>query len=744
MKPKFRVALFAIPAFVGLSAYTFLGSRCAAASHPSDSDPKKEAVVLDIMLKILKNAHFRPLEINDDFSHKIYDTYLKRADYNKKILLQSDMDELKNTYYDKIDDEVKTQTFEFFNRSVEIFDQRVAEDKVYYTEALAKPFDFTVKESVELDPEKATYAKDKAEMQESWRKYLKYQVMVRFVDSKKAQTDALKDPKNIDITAEHYTVVSDSSGTKIKTVKNIKPDSQLETEAREKVKKTEDEIFTRLSKVDRSDRMLSYLNVIAGIFDPHTEFFNPTGKEDFDMAMTGQLEGIGATLQEKDGYIKVASIVSGSPCWKQGQLKAGDLIIKAAQGDKEPVDMAGMKVEDAVKLIRGKKGTEVRLTVKKPDNSIIVIPIIRDVVILDETFAQSAIIDQQKKIGYIRLPGFYADFTKDKTSGRTCSDDVRKELEKLKAENVTGVILDLRDNGGGSLYEVIKMVELFVPSGPVVQVKSRGQGVSVYPDKQGVSVYPDKTVASGVIYDGPLVVLINENSASASEILAAAIQDYKRGVIVGSSSSTFGKGSVQNFYDLDDYPTQATTAEMQPLGSLKVTIQKFYRINGGSTQLKGVIPDVQLPGFYSFDEQGEKDLDYPMEWDQIPAAPYKTWKNAPDYGKIAKNSIARVGANASFALVTQKSAQLKREKDLTIESLYLPDFQASQTALIEENKKFKPLEEPIKGWNISMLAADKLILQADTSKMARKNDFLDRLKKDPYIYEAGNIIKEEK
>jgi carboxyl-terminal processing protease len=734
MKPRIRIALFAIPAVIGFTSYILLSSRCAASPKSESVNTKKEAVVLDIMLRILHNAHFTPAEVNDAFSHKAFDTYLKRADFNKKIILQSDVDELKGKYYDQIDDQVRAQTFEFFNRSSEIFIERIADDKVYVAEALAQPFDFTVKESVELDPEKMAYAKDKAEMKENWRKYLKYQVMIRFVDAKKEQTDALNDAKNLDASKKTITTERDSSGVKVKTVKAVKTDVELEADARAKVKKTQDEVFERLSKVDRQDRMISYLNVVAGIFDPHTEFFNPAGKDDFDIAMTGQLEGIGATLQEKDGYIKVSSIVSGSPCWKQGQLKVGDLIMKAAQGDKEPVDMAGMRVEDAVKLIRGKKGTEVRLTVKKVDGSIIVIPIIRDVIILDETFAQSAIIDKDKKIGYIRLPGFYADFSKDKTSGRTCSDDVRKELEKLKAEKVSGVILDLRDNGGGSLYEVIKMVGLFIPQGPVVQVKSRLQGVSVYDDKDN----------GAVVYDGPLVVLINENSASASEILAAAIQDYKRGVIVGSSSSSFGKGSVQNFYDLDDYPTQNTSQEMMPLGSVKVTIQKFYRINGGSTQLKGVVPDVQLPGYYSFDEQGEKDLDYPMEWDQIPAASYKTWKNSPDYSKIKKNSAGRVVNSSSFSLVAQKSAQLKREKDNSVESLYLEEFNASREALKEENKKFKALEEPIKGWNVIMLEADKLVLQSDTSKMARKSDFIDKIKKDPYINEAANIVKEQK
>lgn len=721
MKPRIRIALFAIPAIIGFTTYTLLSSRCAAAPKSENVNTKKEAVVLDIMLRVLRNAHFAPTEVNDDFSHKVFTTYLKRADFNKKILLQSDVDELKASYYNTIDEQVRSQSFEFFNRSAEIFIERIADDKKYVEEALAQPLDFSVKESVELDPEKLGYAKDKAEMKENWRKYLKYQVMVRFIDAKKEQEAAIKKSDSLK--------KSGDEAVKVKT------DTELEADARAKVKKTQDEVFERLAKVDRQDRMISYLNVVAGVFDPHSEFFNPAGKDDFDIHMSGQLEGIGATLQEKDGYIKVTSIVSGSPCWKQGQLKVGDLIIKAAQGDKEPVDMAGMRVEDAVKLIRGKKGTEVRLTVKKPDNSIIVIPIIRDVIILEETFAQSAIIDKDKKIGYIRLPGFYADFTKNKTSGRTCSDDVRKELEKLKAENVSGVILDLRDNGGGSLYEVIKMVGLFIPSGPVVQVKAREQVPKIFAD--------DKD-GGAVVYDGPLVVLINENSASASEILAAAIQDYKRGVIVGSSSSSFGKGTVQNFYDLDDYPTQSTSDEMMPLGSVKVTIQKFYRINGGSTQLKGVVPDIQLPGYYSFDEHGEKDLDYAMPWDQVPAAPFKTWKNSPDYSKIKKNSTGRVSGSSSFTLVSQKSAQLKREKEHTVESLYLEDFNKSREALKEENKKFKPLEEPIKGWNVLMLDSDKQLIKSDTSKMALKNDFLDKIKKDPYINEAANIVKDQK
>lgn len=710
MKRRFRLALLALPVIIGITAYVFLGSRCAQAYKPEQVNEKKEQTILDIMIRVLNNAHYDPVTINDDYSHKVFDTYLERMDYRKMFLLQADFDELKKKYYDQLDDEVKAQDFEFFNRSSEIAVQRVGESRQYMNDVLSKPFDFSVKESVELDPEKTAYAKDEAGMKEYWRKYLKYQVMVRFVDMKKEMEKAIADKK------------PDAKQ---------KADTTLEREAREKVFKSNKDYFDRLQKVDRDDRMSAYLNVVTGIYDPHTEFYPPKDKENFDITMSGHLEGIGATLQEKDNYIKVSSIVPGSPCWKQGQLKVGDLITKVAQGDAEPVDVVGMRVDDAVKLIRGKKGTEVRLTVQKPDGSVIVIPIIRDVVILEETFAQSAIIDQQKKIGYLRLPSFYGDNSRSK-NGRNCSDDVRAELEKLKKEKVTGVILDLRDNGGGYLNEVIKMMGLFIERGPVVQVKDRVFGVKVYDDPDG----------GQVVYDGPLVVLINENSASASEILAAAIQDYKRGVIVGTSPSSFGKGTVQNFFDLDNQISGGT--EMKPLGSLKVTIQKFYRVNGGSTQLKGVTPDIELPGYYSWDKQGEKEMDFPMEWDQIPSATYTTWNKAPDFTKVEKSSADRVAANQSFILIRQKSQQLQRERTETLESLYLPDYQASKSKIEEENKAFKPLEEPVKGMNVLMLAVDKKALAGDTAKTARKTDFIDKLKKDPYVSEAANIIRDSK
>ncbi|MFN8711937.1 MAG: carboxy terminal-processing peptidase [Bacteroidota bacterium] len=708
MTKNFRMMLVALPAVLGLSAFTIIGSSCAEAFSAPSASTKDQAILIRTFA-LLEQEHYSPVSLNDDFSHKVFDMFLERSDYNKKIFLQSDVDELKKQY-NQIDDQSKSGSLDFFDKTVEILNERIAEDKTYYTEILAKPFDFTVKESVELDPEKLTYAKNKTEMREAWRKFLKYQVMVRFVDLKEEQEKKQKDTKE-DIA--------------------IKTDAELEADARAKVKKTEDEIFDRLSKVDRNDRMASFVNVLTGVYDPHTEFYPPSDKEDFDIRMSGQLEGIGATLQEKDGYIKVTNIVPGSPSSKQGELKAGDMILKVAQGDKEPVDIVGMQVNDAVKLIRGKKGTEVRLTVKKPDGQTIIIPIIRDLVVLEETFAQSAIINQSEKIGYIKLPSFYADFTQNKTGKHLASDDVKKEIEKLKAENIKGLVLDLRDNGGGSLQEVVKMVGLFIKEGPVVQVNSRKSGVRPYND-------PDR---GEVTYDGPLVVLINENSASASEILAAAIQDYKRGVIVGSNS--FGKGTVQNFYDLDQMIGDGNKFD-DPLGAVKVTIQKFYRIDGGSTQLKGVAPDIALPGMYSLIESGEKDLDNPLKWDRIAKAGYIESEKQPQFSSLSQNSSKRVAASKSFQLINTKANQLKREKDLTLESLLLSDYLAARKRIEEENKAFKALEEPIAGMKVLATGVDLEMIKGDTARTARKNEWLEKLKSDAYVGEAASIISDMK
>ena len=371
-----------------------------------------------------------------------------------------------------------------------------------------------------------------------------------------------------------------------------KTDADLEKEARERVQKIMDRSYDRLKrKFDDEDSFNAYVNTITETMDPHTTFFPPVEKRYFDEQMSGRFFGIGASLREEDGNIKIATLLTGSPAWKSGEITAGDFIIKVAQGKEEPVDITGFIVEDAVKLIRGKKGTEVRLQIRKSDGVIKTVTLVRDEIVQDETFAKSAVINTPKgKIGFIYLPEFYADF--DNPKGARCSDDVRKEVIRLKEQKVDGIIIDLRNNGGGSLYDVVQMVGFFIEDGPIVQVKDRDGKPQVYRDR-------DKTV----LYDGPLGVMVNEFSASASEIFAAAIQDYNRGIIIGSTT-TYGKGTVQRNIGLDK--TLGILEPNSELGTIKLTLQKFYRINGGSTQLRGVSSDIALPDVLEYSPLREK------------------------------------------------------------------------------------------------------------------------------------------
>ncbi len=682
----------------------FLITSCVLFQGP----PSKDELIEDMLIQNLNATHFNPQELNDTFSVHVFNLYLKRLDYNKKILLREDVDKLAAYKY-KIDDLVKQNSLEFFNLSLDIVTERTKEDQQYYHDILAVPFDFSADESVELDPEKFSYAANKTELKEAWRKYLKYQVLYRVNEMQTEQEKAL---------------------AKKDSVFKTKTPAEMEADARKKVLKTEDEVFDRLNKVDRDDRFTLYLNAIVGVFDPHTEYFRPIERENFDMALSGQLEGIGAQLQEKENEIKVSSIVPGSPSWRQGKLKAGDIIQKVAQGAGEPVEVTGMKLDNVIKLIRGKKGTEVRLTVKKISGGIEVITIIRDIVVLEETYAHSNLLKTNgETIGYIKLPSFYADF--NKMGGRSCATDVKKELIKLKSEHVDGVVLDLRDNGGGSLGDVVDMAGLFIDKGPVVQVKGRSGPASVLADKD-----------EAIVYDGPLVVLVNTGSASASEIMAAAIQDYKRGIIMGST--TFGKGSVQQFANLDDY-LNVNFAAFKPLGSVKVTRSKFYRINGGATQLKGVVPEIVLPDRYMYLDLGERELDYPMKWDEISKASYSTWKvNPVNYSKLRKSSEARTKENESFKLIAEEAQLLKHQKEDTKETLNLEKYSAQQKALVESNKKFDMLNKEIPGLDVASLTEDLHVMAADTSKMAREKDFQKRLKKDAELQEAANVIKDMK
>jgi len=455
----------------------------------------------------------------------------------------------------------------------------------------------------------------------------------------------------------------------------IKSFAELEKDAREKVLKRNDDWFRRLSQVEHFDRLTNFLNSIATYYDPHTGYYPPKDKEDFDISISGQLEGIGATLQEKDGYIKVVNIVPGSPSWKDGKLKENDLILKVAQADEEFVDIVGMRLDKAVKLIRGKKGTTVRLLVKNVEGTMQTISLVRDVVIIEETYAKSVIVqtDENKRVGYIYLPQFYVNFN-EKGGGRRCSDDVLKEVLKLKNEGIDGLVIDLRNNGGGSLPDVVKMAGYFIKEGPIVQIQEKGGRKSVLTDTD-----------PGMYYDGPLAVMVNGGSASASEIFAAALQDYQRAVIVGSEF-TFGKGTVQRFLDLDQVVNSAHENN-KPFGALKLTFQKFYRINGGSTQLKGVKSDVVLPDNMKYLDYGERELEHHLEWDKISPQEFELYSNPTVLKEIEAASQKRINADPEFALIDEKAKKIKEIRDQTVVSLNFEKFRAYDQEIIEANKK---------------------------------------------------------
>ena len=569
-----------------------------------------------------------------------------------------------------------------------------------------KPLDFTADDEYEIDGDKVKFVSTEVELKAEWKKMLKYQVLSRLDDLLTNQEKA-KEKKDSVFVVKSY--------------------DSLEVDARRKTLKTNTDWFKRLNKITAKDRFSTYVNTITGLYDPHTEYFAPKDKKKFDQSMSGQFEGIGARLQSKDGILKVSEVIVGSPSFKQGELKAGDEIHKVAQGKNEAVDITNMDMDDAIELIKGKKGTEVRLTVKKPDASFQIIPIIRDVIEMEETYAKSAIITNKKKIGYIYLPMFYADFTRN--GAHRCSADMKKEIEKLKAQGVEGTVIDLRDNGGGSLQEVVEMAGLFIPKGPVVQVKSKAGSINVMEDKN-----------SDVVWDGPLAIMVNHGSASASEILAAAIQDYKRGIIVGTQS--FGKGTVQSFLDLDQYLLPQFDT-IRPLGSVKITMQKFYRINGGATQLKGVMPDVVLPDPYALLDIGEKDLDYPMPWDEIAKATYGEYKII-NYEKAKKGSAERLKNSAAFKLIEAEAKEIKTKKDDTKYSLKLEKYRAEQKEMRTQNKKYDALKADITGFNAELTSVDSDAMKSDTVKLNKEIKWTKNIRKDNYIFEVTNVMNDMK
>ena len=689
----------------------FIAFRChepASKLQLKNDIDNREQLLMEVLLQALKYNHYAPEEINDNFSAKVYDLYLKRLDNSKRFFLKDDI-KLFEAYRKSLDEAALSGNFEFFDVVNKTYDERFATVKSFYAELLAEPFDFGADESIETDGDKLSFAATKEELRERWRKYLKLQILSRVQERIENQATA-KD--------------KGEKGLEIKTTEVI------EKEEREKLLKNLNNWAKELEKETRAERINNYINIFTNAHEPHSGYFPPLDKENFDIRMSGKLEGIGAQLREEDGFIKVVNVVPGSASARQGELEVNDKIIKVAQGTEEPVDVVDMRIDDVLPMIRGKKGTEVRLTVKKTSGEVKVIPIIRDVVVLEDSYAKSAIIEHNKlgvKVGLIDLRSFYADF--EDPRGRRCARDVKAEVEKLINEKIDGIVIDLRFNGGGSLQDVVDMTGIFLEKGPIVQVKGRNSKPFVYEDRD-----PD------VLYKGPLVILVNSFSASASEILAAALQDYGRAIIVGTAPSTFGKGTVQRFFNLDEIVPQKF-AGLGELGSVKITIQKFYRINGGSNQLKGVVPDIILPGAYSYMTVGEKEEDYPMAWSEIEKASYKETGEAKKImDKIKKKSAKRVASNKTFQLIDENAKWLKSRQEESIFSLNFNTYDQEQKKIDKEAEKYKGINKDIDQLLVKSLKADKQYIESDTIRAKTIESWHKSLRQDAYLEEISNII----
>ncbi len=671
---------------------------------PDNQTLTKNQAILETISKVISDAHYSPKMLNDDFSKRVFQLYMEQSDYGKLFFIEPDINEFK-AYEEKIDDEIKDGTTKLYDLVSTKFKVRLKEADSNYKDALNDVFTFNDNDEIELDGKKMSWCKSSEELKARWRKNMKYRTLSRYVELKEEQKA---------ITEKKVKLPTDT----------IKTDAQLEKEARNSVRRNMANYFKRINKISDNDRFAGFMNCICHVVDPHTDFFPPKDKQRFDEEMAGSFVGIGAALIDKEGSCKIERIIPGSPCWKDGKLHKDDIIMKVAQGTDEPVDISGWDTDDIVSIIRGKINTEVRLTVKHLDGSIEVIPIIRGKVEQEGTFAKSAIIKtDNQRIGYILLPEFYADFQDPK--GRRCAIDMQKEIEKLKAEKVNGIIIDLRSNGGGSLSDVVDIGGMFIDKGPIVQVKSRNLAAESLND-----------VNSGVLYDGPLAILITQGSASASEILAAAMQDYKRAIILGSTS--FGKGTVQRVLPLESF--YQGDQSILPFGSIKLTLQKFYRINGGSTQMKGVTPDIQLPDLYQLMDVGERKDSNSLAWDQIAKADYKPLKQNADFAALIEASKKRTESNESFKLISQNAVKIKKQSDDNKYSLNQAKFQEQMKEAKEFSKKMEEVEKSKKTLVFENIAVDLPEIKKDTTSVKLNDEWIKALKKDPYVSEANNVL----
>jgi len=722
MKKNFKVLFLAV--FVSVASCSFTTKEF--------NDPDKDKLLLDLITYVLQKGHYDPKDINDEFSAGVYKDFINGLDPLKRYFLASDIEEF-SKYKTEIDDQIKNKDLTFFDLVYGRFIERMEDVKKIYPEVLDKPFDFTENETINVDYDNLAYATSRKELKERWKQQLKFTTLSSYYDLVEEQNKKEKGittSKSDDYEGDDEDIEVENKTSKESADEPFEPKSlaELESKARETAKSSLDEYFEFTKDLQRKDYFAIYLNTIVEEFDPHTNYFAPPDKDRFDLRMSGKLEGIGARLQKKNDYITVIEIISGGPAWRSEKIEVGDVILKVKQEDeKDAVSIVGMRIDDAVKLIKGPKGTKVTLTIKNVDGTITDKVITRDVVELEETYAKSSLIDKgDRKFGLINLPQFYFDMENYKE--RNAATDVKKEILRLKEEGMEGLVLDLRDNGGGSLRTAVDIAGLFIKKGPVVQVASNGNK----------EVLEDKD--SEIVWDGPLVILVNELSASASEILAAAMQDYKRAIILGSKQ-TYGKGTVQNVIDLNQWLRKN---DLGDLGALKITSQKFYRVNGGSTQLEGVKSDVVMPDRYSYIDVGERDYDNPLPYDKIDAAKYDVWDGYIDYDETIEKSKARMAQNEQLKLIDDNARWIKERRDEKVVNLNFDKYSAEIEQRKKETERFDAIDEYDNHLTFESLPYETALMKQDTTLSEKRKRWHKNLSKDMYVEEAVHVLEDLK
>lgn len=690
--------------------FLFLAALISSAScsftTKNFDNPDRDKMLIDLITYVIDKAHFEKRAIDDEFSEAVFDAFINQLDPLKNYFYSSDIKEF-SKYKHQIDNQIQNQNIDFFNVVYERFIERREQSAEFYKELLAQPFDFKVDEEINTDYDNIEYAANKQELKERWRKYLKFSVLSSLYNLSK----------------ENDTRVENEADYQKKSF------AELEKEARESMISTFEDFYVFQQDLNRNDYFSIYLNSVVEQFDPHTNYMAPYDKDRFDVAMSGKLEGIGARLQKQRESVKVVEVIIGGPAWRGEELEVGDLILKVKQeNEDEFISIGSMRLDDAVNLIKGPKGTSVTLNVKKVDGTFKDITIKRDVVEIEETYAKSSVIKKgDKSYGIIDLPRFYFDM--EDRRARNAATDIKEEIIKLKNENIEGLIIDLRNNGGGSLKTAIDIAGLFIERGPVVQVLDGAGKVETLEDR-------DRTV----LWDGALVLLVNEFSASASEILAAAMQDYKRGVVIGSQQ-TYGKGTVQNLLDLNQWLHNNPHGD---LGGLKITTQKFYRINGGSTQLEGVKSDIVIPDRFSYLEMGERDYKNPMAYDKINPAKFSPVNTYSNLDEVLANSRKRVAENQQVQLVEKQARWIKNQNDLYLVPLNFDKYVAEIKLNEEVTKEFDALSEYQNNLVFVSHLQDTKLKKLDSVLAEKKERWHKNLAQDIYVEEAVYVLEELK